>query len=72
LGEIGDVNRFAELEKLVAYAGIDPTVLESGQFGAMKAHMSKRGSSYLRRALCRKLLARIYVILQEERPYVVP
>jgi transposase len=106
LGEIGDVNRFPELEKLVAYAGIDPTVHESGQFGATEVHMSKRGSPYLRRALwlaasmarqhdpelkayyhkkkqegkhhntvigalCRKLLARIYVILQEERPYVV-
>lgn len=106
LGEIGDVNRFPELENLVAYAGIDPTVYRSGQFEAAEAHMSKRGSPYLRRALwlaanvarqhdpdlkayyqkkkkegkhhntvigalCRKLLARVYVILKEERSYVV-
>lgn len=51
LGEIGDVHRFPSIEKLVAYAGIDPTVYESGQFQARDAHMSKRGSPYLRHAL---------------------
>jgi transposase len=106
LGEIGDINRFASLEKLVAYAGIDPTVYQTGQFEAQQAHTSKRGSPYLRHALwlaasaarqhdpqlkayyerrraegkphgvvmgamCRKLLARVYVVLAENRPYVV-
>ena len=106
LGEIGDVNRFATLERLVAYAGIDATVHQSGQFNATQMHMSKRGSPYLRRALwlsafvasqhdtemqtyydrkraegkhhntiigalCRKLLARIFVVLKEQRPYEV-
>jgi transposase len=106
LGEIGDISRFPSLEKLVAYAGIDPTVYQTGQFQAQEAHMSKRGSPYLRHALwlaasvarqhdpqlktyyerrraegkahgvvmgaiCRKLLARIYVVLAENRPYVV-
>jgi len=105
LGEIGDVHRFDSVDKLVAYAGIDPTVYQTGQFRASQAHMSKRGSPYLRHALwlaatvavrhdpdlqafyeakrkegkhhgtvigavCRKLLARIYVILKEQRPYV--
>jgi transposase len=106
LGEIGDVHRFDSVEKLVAYAGIDPTVYQTGQFQASAAHMSKRGSPYLRHALwlaatvavrfdpelqafyetkrqegkhhgtvigavCRKLLARIFVILKEQRPYVI-
>lgn len=106
LAEIGDVQRFGSVEKLVAYAGIDATVYQTGQFTAERAHMSKRGSPYLRHALwqaanvafhkdtelrafyqrkraegkahgttlgavCRKLLARIYVILKEERPYVI-
>jgi transposase len=106
LGEIGDVHRFDSVDKLVAYAGIDPTVYQTGQFKASEAHMSKRGSPYLRHALwlaatvavrhnpdlqafyeakrregkhhgtvigavCRKLLARIYVILKEQRPYVI-
>jgi len=51
LGEIGDVNRFENSSKLVAYAGIDATVYQSGQFQAAETHMSKRGSPYLRLAL---------------------
>ena len=51
LAEIGDVHRFATPEKLVAYAGIDPTVYQSGQFTATQTRMSKRGSPYLRHAL---------------------
>ncbi len=105
LGEIGNVNRFPTLEKLVAYAGIDASVYQTGQFEAQETHMSKRGSPYLRHALwlaagvarqydpelrlyyeqrraqgkeygtvmgaiCRKLLARIYVILRDHRPYI--
>lgn len=51
LAEIGDVNRFENSDKLVAYAGIDATVYQSGQFQATETHMSKRGSPYLRLAL---------------------
>ncbi len=51
LAEIGDVNRFESQDKLVAYAGIDATVHQSGQFQATQMHMSKRGSPYLRLAL---------------------
>lgn len=51
LGEIGDVQRFPSMEHLVAYAGIDPTLYQSGQFQATEAHMSKRGSPHLRHAL---------------------
>lgn len=106
LSEIGDVNRFESSDKLVAYAGIDATVYQTGQFEAAETHMSKRGSPYLRHALwqaasmailyepelkafyqakrdqgkhhgtavgavCRKLLVRIFVILKEQRPYVI-
>lgn len=51
LGEIGDVTRFETSTKLVAYAGIDPVVYQSGEFEAKRSRMSKRGSPYLRRAL---------------------
>jgi len=51
LAEIGDVNRFATVEKLVAYAGIDASVYQTGEFEATQRHMSKRGSPYLRHAL---------------------
>ena len=106
LAEIGDINRFESSEKLVAFAGIDPTVYETGQFIAKRTRMSKRGSPHLRYALwqaasmaiqydpelkayyqakraegkhhgtalgavCNKLISRIYIILKEQRPYIV-
>ena len=51
LSEIGDISRFSSSAKLAAFAGIDPTVKQSGEFTATHNHMSKRGSPYLRRAL---------------------
>ena len=106
LAEIGDIQRFESVDKLVAYAGIDPSVYQTGQFEASETHMSKRGSPYLRHALwlaataallhdpslkeyyqkkrnegkhhgtalgavCHKLLARIFVVLKEQRAYVI-
>lgn len=49
--EIGDISKFSSPAKLAAFAGIDPTVKQSGEFTASHNHMSKRGSPYLRRAL---------------------
>lgn len=51
LSEIGDISRFPSSAKLAAFAGIDPTVKQSGEFSGNHNHMSKRGSPYLRRAL---------------------
>ncbi len=51
LGEIGDISRFSNASKLVAYSGIDATVSQSGNYEASINRMSKRGSAYLRRAL---------------------
>lgn len=51
LGEIGDIRRFKNSSALVAYAGIDPSVKQSGEFNSTHNHMSKRGSPYLRHAI---------------------
>ena len=52
LSEIGgDIRRFSSPAKLAAYAGIDPTVKQSGDFSGTRMKMSKRGSPYLRRAI---------------------
>lgn len=51
LGEIGDINRFSKPRKLLAFAGLYPSVYQSGNFIAKKTKMSKRGSSAPRYAL---------------------
>ena len=51
IGEIGDISRFESAPKLVAYAGLDVRVSQSGQFTGTQMKISKRGSSYLRRAI---------------------
>lgn len=51
LGELGDVARFTSPSKLVAYAGLDATISQSGDFESTNNRMSKRGSPYLRRAI---------------------
>lgn len=51
LGEIGDINRFATPSKLVAYAGIDASVSQSGEYQSTNNKMSKRGSPHLRKAI---------------------
>ena len=51
LAEIGDINKFKSSSALVAFAGIDPTVRQSGEFSSTHNHMSKRGSPYLRHAI---------------------
>jgi transposase len=51
VSEIGDIHRFSAPSKLVAYAGIDAKVVQSGEFTGTQGKMSKRGSPYLRRAL---------------------
>ena len=51
IGEIGDVRRFEKPCQLLAYAGLDPCIYQSGKFTASRTRMSKRGSKILRYAL---------------------
>lgn len=51
LSEFGDINRFDKPSQLVAYAGIDATVSQSGEYEGSHNVMSKRGSPYLRKSL---------------------
>jgi len=50
LGELGDLNRFDSPNQLTAYAGLDPSIMESGR-SRRTGHISKRGSPMLRKAL---------------------
>ena len=47
-GFIGDINRFNKSCQLLAYAGLDPSIYQSGNFEARSTRMSKRGNSLLR------------------------
>ncbi|MCJ7615316.1 MAG: IS110 family transposase [Desulfobacterales bacterium] len=51
LGEIGDADRFSTAKKLIAFAGLDPVVSQSGRFENKSGPISKRGSPLLRKAL---------------------
>ena len=51
LAEIGDISRFSNPDKLLAYAGMSPSTYQSGNFESTHSHMEKRGSKYLRYAL---------------------
>lgn len=61
--EIGDFTRFANDKdgalKLVALAGIDPRLRESGRYQG-KVKMSKRGSPYLRKAVRQAAFSAVY------------
>ena len=51
ISEIGDINRFDNPNQVLAFAGLDPSVKQSGTFNASSTRMSKRGSPLLRYAL---------------------
>jgi transposase len=51
LAEIGDVEKFSNPAKLVAFTGIDPSTNQSGQKVSRDEVISKRGSPYLRNAV---------------------
>lgn len=50
-GEVNPIEAFKKPSQLVAFAGLDPKVFQSGQYDAPRRHVSKRGSPYLRRTL---------------------
>jgi len=50
VAEIGDMGRFSSASKLLAYAGLDPRVYQSGTMEA-QGRMNKKGSVVLRRVL---------------------
>jgi transposase len=51
LAAIGDINRFSNSRRLVAYLGLDPRVRQSGEQPARSGRISKRGSASARWAL---------------------
>jgi transposase len=50
LAEMGEVKNYSSHKKVIAYAGMDPSVHQSGKFIGM-SKLSKRGNRHLRRAI---------------------
>lgn len=51
LGEVGDIDKFSSAKKLVAFAGLDPVIFQTGNYKNKTGPISKRGSPQLRSAL---------------------
>ena len=51
ISEIGNIHRFSNPNKLLAFAGLEPSIYQSGKFTPDSGSMVKRGSPYLRWAL---------------------
>jgi transposase len=49
--EVGDFSNFSSPEKILAFAGMEPSIYQSGQYTSTHTKMVKRGSKYLRYAL---------------------
>lgn len=49
--EIGDFSKFSSPEKILAFAGMEPSIYESGQYNSSHGKMVKHGSKYLRHML---------------------
>ena len=60
ISEIDDIKRFSNPSKLLAFAGLDPVVKQSGNFQSDSVKISKRGSTYLRYAIYRVAFLIIY------------
>ncbi len=49
--EIGDPSRFNSRNGIVAYAGLDPTILQSGKNDGLHYSITRKGNSFLRKYL---------------------
>lgn len=49
--EVGEFSKFSSPEKILAFAGMEPSIYQSGEYTSTHSRMVKRGSKYLRYAL---------------------
>ena len=69
LTELGDVARFTNRRQIGAYLGLVPTSNESGAANDRKGHITRQGSSRVRRVLCQATWARVRYDLDEKVIY---
>lgn len=61
IAEIGNINRFHSADSLIAYAGIDIPPYQSGKYESKNRHITRKGSSELRKLLY-QVVTMIYMI----------
>lgn len=69
LTELGDLRRFANRRQLAAYLGLAPRSFESGNTNDRKGHITRQGSSRVRKLLCQATWARVRYDKQEQEAY---
>lgn len=70
MAELGDVRRFPHRSSIVAFAGVDPGVNESGKMQSNSVASSKRGSPQLRKALFQVVSTYVKRMPDEEPVYL--
>lgn len=63
VAEIGNISRFPSPAKLLAFAGLEPSIYQSGKFVPSSGKMVKRGSPFLRWALFASCWLRLKLLL---------
>jgi transposase len=69
LTELGDLARFANRRQVGAYLGLVPTSNESGEANDRKGHITRQGSSRIRKVLCQATWARVRYDAEERVVY---
>jgi transposase len=69
LAELGDLSRFANRRQLAAYLGLAPRSFESGNANDRKGHITRQGSSRVRKMLCQATWARVRWDEEEQQAY---
>ena len=69
MAEIGDVRNYPRRSSIVAFAGIDPEVNQSGKMNAESNPSSKRGSPHLRKTLYQIMTIYLRLMPQDEPVY---
>ena len=57
IAQIGDVRRFKNKHSLICFAGLTPSIHESGKFRASQNHIVKKGPARLRKVLYQVMMS---------------
>jgi transposase len=69
LTEMGDLSRFANRQQVGAYLGLVPSSFETGEEDDRKGHITRQGSSRVRKVLCQAVWSRLRWVPSEREAY---